>query len=81
MSTLNVIKTIKVHDKNYGGDYNIVHNETWDSYSCRTPENCFGYENVIILDSHYKTAYALHRYCPNWILKKIEKILKAYSKE
>jgi len=55
--------------------------------SCDTPENAFGYNDSVILYNvmqfdnnkkfigYKKQAYSLNRRFPNWILKRIEKIL------
>lgn len=52
--------------------------ELHDSIHVETPENAFGYPDTVLLsssDGH--NAYSLYRYLPKWILKKLEKQMKA----
>lgn len=58
-----------------------------DSIVCYTPDNCFGYPNVILLSEPMLTsidgkinhrtryAYGIHRDVTPWILKEIEKTM------
>ena len=51
--------------------------------SCETPENAFGYPDIVLLDKnawevidgkrvYNPRSYTLHRHLPNWKLKKIQ---------
>lgn len=53
--------------------------------TCETPENGFGYSDIILLENagrfnDEKIAVSLHRHHAPWIMKKIEKILKDIEK-
>lgn len=56
--------------------------ELHDSIYVETPKNAFGYPDTVLLStSSGHNAYTLYRYIPKWILKKLEKQMKAAMKK
>ena len=78
-----LVKTKKFEKQTYKfyineGNFN---NEVYYYVTCETPENEFGYSDTILLENagrfnDEKIAVSLHRHHAQWIMKKIEKILK-----
>lgn len=80
-----LIKQIRIEKETYSFYKDI------DSITCETPENCFGYPDIVLLTNvssiqqminlnkygETKTiqAYTIHRYLAHWKLEKIEKQL------
>lgn len=76
-----VIKTRKWN----GGTYQFILEPGY--IKCYTPENCFGYRDIVLLSEpqltsvdgkiSYKTrhAYAIHRELTPWVLKRIEAVM------
>lgn len=60
-----------LNEPSYVGEKGIFNVEIEPYVSVETPENCFGYSDIILLNRG--KAYTLERYLPRWILKKIEK--------
>lgn len=79
-----VIKTRRFNKETYTFELNTT--VSWIDgterkyISCSTPENCFGYEDHILLNSKNQ-AYTLHRYLPDWILRECEKIMIELQKK
>ena len=74
-----------LNEPDYVGEKGILGMEIKPYVSVETPENSFGYSDIILMhktmpDKVY--CYSIHRYLPRWILKKIEKkindIMEAY---
>jgi len=76
------IKVRKFNKEAYIFKYNtIITKGSEGSYiSCKTPENCLGYSDTILLTSTGE-AYTLLRYLPKWILKRIEKIMQELTNQ
>ena len=74
------ILTRKYAGKEYHYHINIPGYGVKPHISCVTPENAFGYPDIVLLSEENK-AYTLYRYLPKWILKKIEKKLRELSAE
>lgn len=56
--------------------------ESHDSIHVETPENAFRYTDTVLLSSSDEhKAYTLYRHMPRWILKKLEKQMKAAMKK
>lgn len=75
---------IKNHFKIYlfnriikGEQYNFFYHfsTAGDYISCETPENCFGYPDVILHDVAKDYVYTLYRYLPQWKMQKVHSVI------
>lgn len=88
-----LIKTRKINNEEYNfflnspdytGEVGVLGIELTPYISVKTPVNCFGYDDTILLNTDYtgvKKAYTLHRYLTPWILKTIEKTMILLEKK
>lgn len=55
--------------------YGVVSDGIIHYISCDTPENGLGYEDVVLHDTSADAVYSIHRYHPNWIMRKIHTVM------
>ena len=60
-----------LNEPEYAGEKGVCGIEIEPYVSVKTPENCFGYSDTVLLNKG--KAYTLNRYLPRWILKRVEK--------
>ena len=60
----------------YAGETGILGLELQPYVLCKTPENCFGYEDTVLYDSLHRFAYTTERHLTPWILREVEKELE-----
>jgi hypothetical protein len=75
-----------LNEPEYPGEKGILGIEIEPYVSVKTPENCFGYDDTVLLDKPSMLEdgkpYTLNRGLPTWILKGLGKQMnKLYRKE
>lgn len=76
-----------LNEPEYSGEKGILGIEITPYVSVKTPENCFGYEDTVLLwyengHLHDGKPYTLNRRLPAWILKGLGKQMnRLYRKE
>jgi hypothetical protein len=65
----------------FKSDYSIVEGKEIKYVKCITPENSFGYPDIVLLSSKDRLPYTLLRYMPKNILVTVGKYIKKFEKE